>query len=503
MLRITLFVCIIFTLCWTGNTFCQANFDTGFTLEFNFFNPGARALGMGGAFVALADDSTAALANPAGLTTLIRPELSVEYSATDFRNRIPFNGGFQTYTFSTTHDPDQNPIYHVTNFRQHFEPKDFPQTSSALSFASFVYPVRPNRFVVSAYYNEQAKFKPRLSPDPSGFGNCEEGDSTCTEHRTETFGRRFLPTEATTDLRIRNAGFSVAVHPWRKVSLGSGVTVSRLSLAVEQLHSAFNPGLQDQGLQNEYRLSGEDNGVAFTAGTLLSPWQKVSFGFVFSRRPKFDASFSNNTPSLVAAFNGLANPIQTQAVTIKIPDSLSAGVSVKPSDVVRINADAVFVRYSQLMDRYFNVRYNQGAVDFLNTFQISNGDVYRADFQKGTLEIEDGIEYRVGGEYVFRIGGDERPLAVRGGYWREPFHGIIQTVADASLVMDIFGRHLLNSTEQAPFWSRTLKDEFNGNHLTFGFGFTWSRFSIDSAYDYSKNSRRFIVSSVFYLGNNL
>src|SRR5947208_7189489 len=47
-------------------------------LTFNFGNPGARSLGMGGAFLGLADDASAAEANPAGLTVLRRPEVSVE-----------------------------------------------------------------------------------------------------------------------------------------------------------------------------------------------------------------------------------------------------------------------------------------------------------------------------------------------------------------------------------------------------------------------------------------
>ena len=41
-------------------------------------NPGARSLALGGAFVAVADDATAAYANPSGLVQLLRPELSVE-----------------------------------------------------------------------------------------------------------------------------------------------------------------------------------------------------------------------------------------------------------------------------------------------------------------------------------------------------------------------------------------------------------------------------------------
>src|SRR5204863_7128769 len=47
-------------------------------LQFNFGNPGARSLGMGGAFLGLADDASAAEANPAGLTILRKPEISVE-----------------------------------------------------------------------------------------------------------------------------------------------------------------------------------------------------------------------------------------------------------------------------------------------------------------------------------------------------------------------------------------------------------------------------------------
>ena len=46
------------------------------SIEFSFSNPGARSLGFGGAFVALADDATAAFANPAGLTQLVEPDVT-------------------------------------------------------------------------------------------------------------------------------------------------------------------------------------------------------------------------------------------------------------------------------------------------------------------------------------------------------------------------------------------------------------------------------------------
>lgn len=62
---------------------------------------GARALGMGGAFIAIADDATAASWNPGGLIQLERPEISLVWSAfhrtenNEFHNK-PDSSGSQT-----------------------------------------------------------------------------------------------------------------------------------------------------------------------------------------------------------------------------------------------------------------------------------------------------------------------------------------------------------------------------------------------------------------------
>ena len=51
---------------------------------------GARAFGMGGAFVGLADDGTAAYWNPAGLIQLEKPEVSLMYSALSLDRKYNF-----------------------------------------------------------------------------------------------------------------------------------------------------------------------------------------------------------------------------------------------------------------------------------------------------------------------------------------------------------------------------------------------------------------------------
>jgi long-chain fatty acid transport protein len=56
-------------------------------LRFNLINPGARSLALGGAFVSLADDATAAQANPAGLGFLLKQEYFIELRAIDHAAR--------------------------------------------------------------------------------------------------------------------------------------------------------------------------------------------------------------------------------------------------------------------------------------------------------------------------------------------------------------------------------------------------------------------------------
>jgi len=51
-----------------GDALSQSSLEV--PIQFDFSNPGARSLALGSAFVALADDSTAAFANPAGLLQL-------------------------------------------------------------------------------------------------------------------------------------------------------------------------------------------------------------------------------------------------------------------------------------------------------------------------------------------------------------------------------------------------------------------------------------------------
>src|SRR5688572_8256968 len=102
------------------------------SLIFNFAPPGARSLAMGASFVGLADDATAAEANPAGLTVLTRPEISGHLRSSKFDNTLPntvFGTGFET----------------------------FDESATSPSFFSFVYPWKS--VAVSGYYQRAANYR--------------------------------------------------------------------------------------------------------------------------------------------------------------------------------------------------------------------------------------------------------------------------------------------------------------------------------------------------------
>src|SRR5262249_2850680 len=59
-------------------TAARAQATAQIPLQFDFLDPGARSLALGSAFIAVADDATAAFTNPAGLTFMVKPEVSAE-----------------------------------------------------------------------------------------------------------------------------------------------------------------------------------------------------------------------------------------------------------------------------------------------------------------------------------------------------------------------------------------------------------------------------------------
>ena len=106
-------------------------------LEYNFLGAGARANGMGDAFIAVADDATAIFWNPAGLYLLDQPETSF---------------GFQFVSETVEQQRRRQGLLFAT---------DDPGGSAGLNFASFVFPKRfgQKKFVFAFAIQKAFDFK--------------------------------------------------------------------------------------------------------------------------------------------------------------------------------------------------------------------------------------------------------------------------------------------------------------------------------------------------------
>lgn len=158
---------------------------------------GARALGAGGAFTAIADDATAASWNPGGLTQLERPEFSLVYRLKDERNRH----------WSANDD------YHVGDDRD---------CGNALNYLSAVLPVRiwDRNAVLSLNFQEvydfSQRFHAKFSDNTSSRSRStlsEDTSSTVNSHYTFENGyidvTEFLTTHKVTTLDQRLSAASL------------------------------------------------------------------------------------------------------------------------------------------------------------------------------------------------------------------------------------------------------------------------------------------------------
>ncbi|MGN6184578.1 MAG: OmpP1/FadL family transporter [Thermoanaerobaculia bacterium] len=439
-------------------------------LQFNFGNPGARSLGMGGAFLGLADDASAAEANPAGLTILRKAEFSIEA-----RNYLEQ----QVFTTSGTF-----PEVTRTPFTHHSD-------RVVVSFASAVIPIK-NKFTIGAYFHEPLNNEgggvvaptyddltgdlettvPNFYLPTQRSGNnvvpvgepiskvdCEarrrqlNDPFSCLEYRVDPF---------VSALSVRQRTFGLAgawqVHP--KFSLGATVRHQRFQESAFTFRFTQQLDPKQVLVQATATPNGEsvdlkeESDTTFAVGFKWSPTDKISVGGVYKQGPQFD------TTLLYADSSTGFDLINAADTTFHVPDVAGVGVSIRPIPVLTINVDAVHVKYSNLVDNVVTVWPAVAAVD-------------------EPFKAEDVIEIHAGAEYFFAT---KIPFALRAGYWRDPKHNVTWNgplnhpdyVAEAML----------------------FPEGEDQNHFSVGAGVAWPRFQVDLAYETSDHYKVGSVSFV-------
>lgn len=479
-MRKSVVVAVILLLSAVGVSAQNVDIEALSGLQFNFSNPGARSLGMGGAFLGLADDASAAESNPAGLTILRTPEFSIEgrnFETVQFLNTTGVYPDIEREGFSSFSDPVE------------------------ISFASLVYPM--GRGVIAAYYHQplsydaqinaltreflgipfvrndqpvfhQPRGNPRGSAGPVSQQECidivnETGDPfSCLQYQ-------IFPFVTSVKADLKTAGLSLA-YEFGALSLG----VSGRYQTYEQLASTFrvdttnpsNPFINTEVIQATFDGDelGKVDDITVTGGFKWQMAPNFSIGGSYKQGGEFEA------PVFVDNQDGSGFQQLTDTTNFHVPDIYGVGFSWRPTPVFTINADVVEVKYSNLTDNFTSI---------FNEASVLGQEAY---------ETADATEIHAGFEYFFTTAV---PFAIRAGWWRDPAHGL-KYVGPTTCTDEEFSE----TDRQFCAANRTvLSLLFPGgedqDHLTVGVGLAWPNFQVDAAYDHSDTFKVGSLSAVF------
>ena len=416
-------------------------------LQFDFANPGARALGMGGAFVGIADDASAAESNPAGLTILNKPEVSLEARRTTISQFFDTGGYYPDLTS-----------------------RDFPARDDEISFASAVIPLEHASLAV--FYHSSLDLQNDINtigryPTPTYFLAPDGTPLTWAEcqNRNDCNERQIYPYATAIDIQLKTIGLAAA-HNFGTLSVGAAIRYSTFS----EVASSYRVDVDLPGTptflitqQNGGRLYGNDtdDDVSWIAGLMWAPNAQWSVGAVHKQGPEFPAPvFATN------ASTGSGKPLDLIGITtFRIPDSTSLGVAWHPTPNLTLGADLAKIDYSV------------AAEDFVSVIEVvyDGDELVKVESAEG-YEADDALEVHLGVEYFIQT---RVPFAIRTGWWRDPAHSITYR-----------GPLQGDSAMAAAILFPETSDQ---NHYTFGVGLAWPRWQIDAAYD---TSQRMSIASL-------
>ena len=354
-------------------------------LQFDFLNPGAKSLAMGGAFSGVADDATATLANPAGLIQIGQREVSLEGRLTTNDARFLQGGRLSGPVLNEGLDTVSGPQF--GNSRG---------TQAGPTFLSVVLPftrtdpadprVGQTRWVLAAQRHQLVRVDQQFQS--TGVFQQAPGDLTSVRER---------PQQADRQLAITSYGLSMAYAVRPGVAIGGGLSLYQFS--IDSIFRRFdtvgflgaaNPGTE---LGRSTQL-GDDTGVAPSLGLLIGTGGPTRVGVLYRHGPSF-------TFQTVEALGG-----PERDVTFRVPHTLALGVSHRPRPSILLALEVTRVHYARLEREFVTDQAR-------NTGRAQSDESFR---------IDNGTEVHVGAQYL-KIDWRLSPK-FRTGVWYDPDHSV-------------------------------------------------------------------------------
>jgi len=416
--------------------------ETPVVLEFSFSNPGARAMGVGGAFAALADDATAAFANPAGLAQLTRPEVSIEGRLWSYSTPFTRGGRFD----------GSQPSGFLLDTTSGLRTAESSQDLAGLSFLSFVYP--EENWSVAFYRHRSANFVFR-----------SETQGLFAKASPPFIDRREIDFRSSVDLDLVNYGVSVAYQLREVFSFGLGVSyldgkfMSQTDIFFPTEESLpegfFGPNSYDpESRLVTALLAIDDSDWTFNLGFLWHVSRQWSMGGFFRQGPEFFLEATASSGPFIRDVP-VGTVLDTAESPIGYPDVFGLGVAFKSlNEALTVLAEWDRVQYSTII----------GSLDPDN-------------FDTEGSALDDSDELHAGLEYVFL--NWVPTVALRFGTWLDPDHRFRDVDADDPLGRAVF---------------RAGDDQL---HFTAGFGIAFRSFQIDLGLDLCAVVKTASASTVF------
>jgi hypothetical protein len=330
---------------------------------------GARAYGMGGAFLARADDATAASWNPAGLSYLRTPEVSLVGTHNSFRQT---GKDFEIDTFE----------------------------GGSFDFAAFTWPLafKEIRGSIQLSYQRAIGFDGKRSLDAGGG---RRGDGTSDGgFDVLAFGTGFRPTRS---LRV---GFTV--NRWLN---GYDQTL------VRQIPENLRP-------LREFETSFRIQGWSVNLGVIWSPVENVNIGGVFKTPFTADVTLSKRRKDTWASDSALEgetfNAASSDEVRIEFPASVGFGISWRVRDTLTVSADFTQSRWSQaFIQEYFTLPFTPRREDPTRPPNPPTPNVFdELPYPTLVSEQVDARQIRAGVEWVV-ISSPRVKVPLRAGYFND------------------------------------------------------------------------------------
>ena len=336
----------------------MAAFNTSAQEVFDLKGSGARAAGMGYAFIGVADDATAMTWNPAGLTQLGKPELSVVGNYT-FNDKLKYD----------YYDTDHN-----------FEDKMKNQFS--LNYASLVIPVKigEGKLILGAAFQNYINYKWQY----------ESG----SDYDNDYYEIRYNKT------LINNLSFTAAVKMNPILSIGATA------------HTYFSTGNEYGGTyyhnpeKNSLNKQDSYSGFNFTLGALVDFSQKFSnFPLRIGIRTQTPFELKTTIKPQVYQYGNVDN-------WYEVPLMLGTGVSYRFGNDFTLSMDYEIRNFKDKYEYWEGTVYDYRYPDDPKVYNKEEDKMLISEANKNLNQI------RVGAEYIFHPGKILVPLRL--GYRQVP-----------------------------------------------------------------------------------